>query len=503
MNGTKVGRRGYVVLKKDLSEEELAKVRAELTVTPAVMQAFGPMAATNTTPIKLYKENDAKIYVPRFYGQDRWKVATKTEFPEHPERDRLVFDKPLLPHQVDVAAKSLDDLHKTGGAFLCLGCGMGKTALALYLSAHLKKRTLVVVHKTFLLDQWVERIRQFVPEAKIGVIRGKTLDIGDNDYVIGMLQSLSMKDYDKSAFDEFGTVIVDEAHHIGSEVFSRALPLIQTRYMIGLSATPKRKDGLSCVFHWYLGKITFKLERKETMGMLVHRVFLPEDCGLEEATNFRGQVMLPKMINDLAGLEPRNRWIVGQVRDWLERGNAEEARQIIILGNRLEQLRTLKKTLDDMHLVHPIERRPVTTGYYIGGAASKKKQDELKDSENCDVILGTFAMACEGLDIPSLNTLMLVTPISDVEQASGRILRKPHKVRPVVIDLIDTYSESLKRQGGKRYRFYKKQGYDIVNTSLRSWDAHVPDPISSQPGTPSMDEDNPDFDDTDSGEMVF
>ena len=113
----------------------------------------------------------------------------------------------------------------------------------------------MIVHKSFLLNQWVERIQEFLPTAKIGRIQGPIMDIEGADIVIGMLQSLSMKNYPESTWSCFGLMIVDECHHISSEVFSRALVTIVTKYTLGLSATMKRKDGLTDVFKMFLGDI--------------------------------------------------------------------------------------------------------------------------------------------------------------------------------------------------------------------------------------------------------
>ena len=89
--------------------------------------------------------------------------------------------------------------------------------------ARLKKKTLVIVHKEFLMNQWIERIELFLPDAKIGKIQGQIVDVDDKDIVIGMLQSLSMKEYPASVFESFGLTIIDEVHHISSEVFSNSL----------------------------------------------------------------------------------------------------------------------------------------------------------------------------------------------------------------------------------------------------------------------------------------
>ena len=103
------------------------------------------------------------------------------------------------------------------------------------------------------MEQWIERIEQFLPDARIGIIQQNKVKVQGKDIVIAMIQSISMKNYPMEIFDQFGLSIFDECHHISSQVFSRCLPKVGNKYMLGLSATPKRKDGLSKVFHWYLG----------------------------------------------------------------------------------------------------------------------------------------------------------------------------------------------------------------------------------------------------------
>ena len=119
---------------------------------------------------------------------------------------------------------------KKNGGIISVPCGWGKTIIALYLISKLKKKTIIVVHKEFLLNQWKQRIAEFLPDAKAGRIQGKVVDIENKDIVIGMLQSLSIKDYSDDVFSQFGFSIVDECHHIAAEVFSRSLPKINCFY---------------------------------------------------------------------------------------------------------------------------------------------------------------------------------------------------------------------------------------------------------------------------------
>ena len=112
------------------------------------------------------------------------------------------------------------------------------------------------------MDQWQERIKQFLPSSRVGIIQGEIIDIEDKDIVLGMLQSISMKEYPHSLFQEFGLTILDEVHHLSAEVFSRALFKIVTQYMLGLSATMKRKDGLTHVFKMFLGDVIYSKKRE-------------------------------------------------------------------------------------------------------------------------------------------------------------------------------------------------------------------------------------------------
>ena len=160
---------------------------------------------------------------------------------------------------------------------------------------------MIIVHKEFLLRQWLERIEQFLPTARVGKIQWSVIDIIDKDIVIGMLQSLSMKDYPEKLFDDFGFTIYDEVHHIGAQVFSRALFRNVSQYSLGLSATMKRKDGLSKVFKMFLGDVVYKKERKGEDNVLVRAIeYFHEDEEYSKVVlNYRGQTNYTSMIKNL------------------------------------------------------------------------------------------------------------------------------------------------------------------------------------------------------------
>ena len=299
------------------------------------------------------------------------------------------------------------------------------------------------------MNQWIERIQQFLPTARVGKIQGPTIDIEDKDIVIGMLQSLSMKEYPASTFESFGLTIIDEVHHISSEVFSNSLFKLVTKYMLGLSATMNRKDGTTSVFKMFLGDIIFKGKRDEEREVVVHAIKyeVDDDEFNEVKTDFRGNPAYSTMISKLCEYNRRSEFILKVLSDMLKT-NANQ--QIMILAHN----KNLLKYLHDAIAYRSI----ASVGYYIGGM----KEAALKETESKKVVIATYAMAAEALDIKTLCTLIMVTPKTDIEQSVGRILRSDH-AQPVVVDIVDSHDPFVK-QWAKRKTFYKKENYKIEKT---------------------------------------
>jgi superfamily II DNA or RNA helicase len=326
------------------------------------------------------------------------------------------------------------------------------TVMGLNIISLLKVRTLVIVHKEFLMNQWIERIQQFLPNVTIGKIQGKTLET-DKDIVIGMLQSLSMKNYEPEVFSNFGLTIVDECHHIASEVFSRSLFKIMTPYMLGLSATMERKDRMTHVFKMFLGDIIYKEERDKTDEVRVRAVYYNDHSDDEFSKteyNFRGQTQYSAMIKKLCEHTYRSELILRVLEDLLRE---EPSQQIMILAHNKSILAYLHDTIEERNIAYG------SVGYYVGGM----KETQLKETETKKVVIATYAMAEEALDIKTLSCLILATPKTDVTQAVGRILRMKHKL-PVVVDIVDQH-DIFKRQWDKRRRFYTKCNYSIQEIS--------------------------------------
>jgi superfamily II DNA or RNA helicase len=442
--GTYIGQYGYTILKKNITSEQLENIKDELTVRPETPGA--PKSVSNKNVFYAYRYTDKKLFVPYYYGVTKFGIPAVSKLPEGDPID-IEFAGELRPKQVPVVEafmKHIDTGPKSGG-LLELPCAFGKTCLALYIISLLKTKTLIIVHKTFLLNQWVSRITEFLPGVKIGKIQGGVIDVEGADIVIGMLQSLSMKEYPKHLFDCFGLTVIDEVHHISSETFSKSLFNIVTKYTLGLSATMNRKDGTTNVFKMFLGGVRFKGTRAKREVSVKSIKYISDDDDFNALElDKRGDVSYSRMVTKLCEYTPRSEFILEVIKDMLEK---EPDQQIMIIG-------TNKSIIKYMH--DAIKRRNIATvGNYIGGMSESK----LTESENKQVITATYAMAAEGLDIPSLTKLVMVTPRVDIEQTVGRVLRDQHSL-PEVVDIVDKHSVFM-RQSKKRETFFKSEGYTI------------------------------------------
>ena len=341
---TKVlSKRGYGLKKTELTKEQIKKIRKDLTVKPFIHQDYG----IQQPPFPIYLESVKKLYMPRHYGLINFGEPDINKV-NSGETINVEFTKTLRKVQIPIVDAYMSATKKTiGGGIICVPCGYGKTVIALNILARLKKKTLIVVHKGFLMNQWKERISFFLNDVNIGTIQGKTVDIINKDIVLGMLQSISMKDYPEYTFDDFGMVIFDECHHLSAEVFSQALAKVSPKYLLGLSATPKRKDGLSKVFKWYLGDAVYTIKKRGVEDVDVRCIsFDPKnhtdsDKYNKEIHNYRGKINMAQMINNICAYKPRTKYIIKILKSLIKEG-----RKILILSDRREHLRVIKDYLD-------------------------------------------------------------------------------------------------------------------------------------------------------------
>jgi len=600
-------KRGYGISKDD-SKIDIDDIKESLTVKP-----HSVYDDNSNGQFKVFLESSKKIYVPKYWGLSKFGVPNEDKI-QIPQEIEAKFTGSLRDYQLEPVRKFIEcckDSKKRGG-ILQLPPGWGKTVMALNIISKLKVKTLIIVHKEFLMTQWKERIQQYLGNVSIGIIKQNVIE-NDNDIVIASLQSISMKDYGEEVFKGFGLVAIDECfpfntrihtdqgliaigtlyenwninkdpsklpkiysfnqekktfelkqltyawrkernelvkvtfadrtisctpehkilttngyveaknlttdsliiskydnsnihtrilpitsdygllevksieyytntdnyvfdievqdnhnfvigdksshidgpvvsncHHMGAQVFSRALFKVNFKYSLGLSATVSRKDGLSKVFKWFLGDIVYKAKAKQSddVNVLIKYFYESDPEYSHIPLMYNGKPNISKLINQVCSYGPRTQMLVDELEKVLDK---EPDREVIILSDRRNHLQEIESCLNSKGFKN--------IGYYVGGM----KQSDLKESEKQNILLGTYNMVSEGFDLPKLNTLVLASPKSDVEQSVGRIqrqLKEDRKYTPLILDIVDQFS-LFNNQGVKRKTFYKKKGYSI------------------------------------------
>ena len=436
---------GYQI-PKDARELALKKA---LTVRP--FSFVNPMAQPK---YKVYHEDSKWLYLPKHFGIDRYGPVPTTRDVEKTPDWNWQFTGSLRPVQLPVVNSFL--LPEPHDGIISLHTGGGKTVCALYIASRLRVPTLVVVHNTFLRDQWIDRVKAFLPNARIGRVQADVCDVIHKDIVIVMLQTLSMKELNVDVFNPIGLVIVDECHHIASEVFVQALPKITSRHMLGLSATPDRKDRLMFAIHWFLGPLLYKSETGDSVDTAVSvevYEYQNDDPEFNEIVmSSQGMVSVPIMVNKLTACEDRTRWLCKILEDISEGG-----RQILVLSDRVQHCQDILAGL-------PEDLRE--TACILGTAVKADLRAEYCKTKS--ILIATYSMCKEGFDVPTLNTLIMATPRPDIDQIVGRILRVEKAgriVHPLIVDIVDP---QFKRQFGMRNSLYRKRQYRVTKMALPS-----------------------------------
>ena len=328
------------------------------------------------------------------------------------------------------------------------------TVMALKIISNIQKKTLILVHKEFLMNQWIERIKEFTPSAQIGRIQAQICDIENKDIVLGMIQTMYNKEFPQEIYDTFGLTVIDEVHRIGSEEFSKTLLKVVTPYMLGISATVERKDKLTKLLYMFIGPKIYCEQRSNEHEVCVRSICYEtrDDEFNTIEYDFRGNVKYSTMISKLCGFGPRSDFIISVIRNTLTE-NPES--QMMILAHNKNLLTYLHDKIE--------HEKIASVGYYIGGM----KQSELEKTESKQIVIATYAMAAEALDIKTLSILLMATPKTDITQSVGRILRMKHD-NPLVIDIVDSH-ECFQNQFNTRKRFYKKSEYVIKQITSKEY----------------------------------
>jgi len=397
--------------------------------------------STFNTPriITMYDINERYIILPRgLYGK------LKLFFNKHRvyislEDKRLkikVAKQDFFLTLLEEQKKARNRIMKNDYALLIAPPGFGKTVVAASVISERRVATLILVHKTVLLEQWSRRLSEYykIDIKSIGMLgKGKKKLNGVLD--IATLQSLKNR---PELIENYSQIIIDEAHHMPAVSFEIPLKRFNGKYVLGLSATPKRKDGMEAIMYLQCGDIVHESVRKSTIKHTLKTITTQYDTFLDHFT-----LMLGEITED----EIRNRQIVNEILK-------QSDRKILVLSERIEHLNILW---------HMLEAKGVEPVLLYGGLKTKEKRIQFEKTENASIILSTSSYIGEGIDIGHLDTIVFTMPISYPErivQYLGRIGREGQQC--LAIDFLDTAVPMLKSSFNKRMPGYKKMGYVLV-----------------------------------------
>jgi superfamily II DNA or RNA helicase len=446
---------GYRVPVASVPGRELVRLRRELTLARRPT-GFGSVALD---PVQCAIQTGEYLDVPRFFGVERWGAPESCDLSDGCAMSPIGFDGELRDDDARPQRRALDACLGAfrhpglAGGMLVLPCGYGKTVVAIAVALAHGRRTLVVVGKQFLMSQWAAAIARFAPSARIGYLWRDRVEVEGADIVLGMLHSMVQRTYPADALRSFGLAIFDEAHHVAAESFNRAVRVLPARCVLGLSATPDRCDGLGPLLAWSLGPVLFRAVRppEPVLVMVLHYT-----AGAERMrTGPDGRPLTARMTTDLVTDAVRNAAIALEITALYA-----ARRHILVLSERVAQLGKLR-----LLLAPSIPSEDI--GEYVGDTKPAARQR----AETCDVILSTYAMAREGLDIKRLDTLVLASPVTAMEQAVGRIQRPGEdKQVPLVVDVLDLYGPFATR-ARRRAAYFKANGF-VVHKQATDGAAH-------------------------------
>ncbi len=442
--------------------------------------------------IVLYEENERVLKLPRGL-LDSVKVLLGGIGVKYSIEDHRIsstnLDSTFKGTLKDNQEKAIKQLLAFDIGILCSATGFGKTVVAISLISRLKERTLIVVEKQALANQWEEMLAKYLdvktlPERKI---RSKGLSPSVGVYHSGRkrvtavidivtLQSLSSI-ADKGGledFDKYGLVIVDECHHIAAESFHSVVKDLSAKYVYGLSATVKRTDGLERIVFSECGPVRFDYEPS--------RLAYERGITQQYATRFSDTVVPPgyrtMKFSDILDLissdEKRNTIIAGDISRVYFQG-----KKSLVLTRRVQQNKNIEEKLSELSI-------PCIT---LDGSMSSKSISsvlaDLKYSEGSFVLIATDKLLGEGVDIPSLDTLFLASPYMQegvLQQAAGRISREADgKHSTLIYDYVDYRIPICSHMFSKRIAVYKKLGFSSISNDMEPYAKMVYDDTSFLP----------------------
>jgi len=439
--------KGYAIRKTFLKPKELELIQKHCVVEPNIDERY---KVAKEYAFTIYRESPERYYLPREWALQKFGPPEVDILSEGLElsANAVKFLGTPYDYQIDIMNMYMKSPRN---GLICVPCGKGKTFMALHIASQIKKRFLIVVDKEFLMNQWKKEMQSLMPNLRIGIVQADKREVESElyDCSICMIQTLCSQTFSESTFKTYGFTIFDECHHLGAQHFSKCLFKIQTKKMLGLSATPKREDGLTKVFEMFLGTpLYWEKVREPDPSVLVKGVKI--ECQdpeyLKVPLNWKKDVIIARLLTSVLECKERNT----EILRWIHNLCKDSKRKILVLSARIAHLEGLESMCN----------KEITRSYYIGGMKEEVRET---GAQNSQVLFASYSMASEAMNIKSLNTVLLVSPRSNVEQSTGRILRvlaKDRVVEPLIVDFIDPHGPFQSQWKG-RYSYYKKCAYSI------------------------------------------
>ena len=436
----------------EIPDQLMAEIRDRLTFpNPAYVEAEKMNRWTGNLDRTLcfYRAENGGLQIPRGFTGHLISMAKRAGIPFQIEDHRRILpevDFQFAGELRDFQQEAMDNLIKYDFATLPAPTGSGKTVIGLAMIAARRQPALVIVHTKELLDQWIERIETFlgIPRSEIGVIGGGKMTIGGK-ITVGIVNSIYPSA--EEIRQRIGFLIVDECHRTPSRTFTEAVSAFDCKYMLGLSATPYRRDGLSRLIFWHVGDVHHEIKAEdlqETGDILKVKA-------IQRFTNFRSwadaTTEYPQMLAELTKDNERNELIASDVIREADNGGGI----CLVLTDRREHA---------MRLVTRIRAGGIRAEMLTGELPAKERQRivERLNSREIPVLVATGQLIGEGFDCRELSTLFLATPIrfdGRVRQYLGRVMRPAAgKDQAVVYDYVDAEVGVLRASARQRARVY-------------------------------------------------